>query len=112
MAREQAPARSPYVPAASGSTLSPEQTATVRRLLYEAADEDLAKTAESLSEQANDAAQTFREGSPIGDDAYTTAHAVIGPTIALLDQIGWSVRSDGELALAYERRFRGRDDES
>ncbi len=68
----------------SGSTLSAEQTATVRRLLFE----DLARTAESLSEQANGAAQAFHGGDVIGDDAFTTAHSVIGPTIALLDHIG------------------------
>lgn len=93
-------------PTASGSTLSAGQTAYIRRLLFE----ELARTAESLAEQANSAAQAFDKWAGEGDDALTTAHAILGPVIDLLDTTGWDISSDGNLALDYERRFRGRDD--
>ena len=95
-------------PAASGSTLTAEQTAYVRRLLFE----ELARTAGSFAEQANNASQAFEKGAGEGDDALTTAHSILGPVVDLLDTTGWDISSDGDLARDYERRFRGRDDES
>lgn len=87
-------------PSACGATLSAEQIATIRRLLFT----DLAESAERLCEQANGAAQAFDSGSVIGDDAFTTAHSVIGPTIALLDHIG------GASAATESRRSRSSGD--
>jgi len=81
-------------------TVTEGQLAHTRSLLFA----DLTEQTSVLTEQAQHAAQEPPEVS--GEDALGTYRQCVGPTVELLNAVGWSTRGDRELLLALEAERR------